>query len=78
VGLTGVVLGLVAGAAAGLVYSATRPVLAKLGTLGDYLTGIVIMGGYAKPRDAILFGVITVGFGLFGAHQWRKNNRKPS
>jgi hypothetical protein len=85
-------LGMAGGAAGGLALSLTRPFLRKLGAPGDYLSGIVAMGGYmgamlvmfsalpGKPvienaSDAILYAVITVGFGLLGAYSWRRKNR---
>jgi len=35
-----------AGACGGLAYSVTRPVLVRLGLVGDYLTGVVVVLGY--------------------------------
>ena len=35
-----------AGAAGGLAYSATRPILRRLGRPGDYLSGIVCVSSY--------------------------------
>jgi hypothetical protein len=95
IGLAAIGLGMFGGAAAGLTFTLTRPLLKRLGTVGDYLTGVVVMAGYmgaflvmfsvlpgkpliASPSDAVVYLLITVGFGLFGAHQWRRNNRQPS
>ena len=95
IGLAAIGFGMACGAAGGLVLSATRPALRKLGALGDYLSGVVAMGGYigaallmlsalgSKPvikngSDAVIFAVIIVGFGLLGAHSWRRKNRTPS
>jgi hypothetical protein len=84
-------LGMAGGAAGGLVFSATRPIFNKLGTVGDYLTGIVATAAYmgsflvmfsllpgGKPiiedqRDAVIYAIVTLGFGLFMGHLWHRN-----
>jgi len=72
-----------AGAVGGLVYSATRPALRRLGRPGDYLTGIVAVLGYmgalvlAAPYtfgenivEAVVFLIVSVFFGLVIGHSW--------
>lgn len=44
--LGGMLLVAAAGAIGGFAYSLTRPALASLGKVGDYLSGIVAVGGY--------------------------------
>jgi hypothetical protein len=52
----------VAGAAGGLVIPIARPILRKLGTAGDYLTGILVVEAYAWAL--VLLAPIAFGEGL--------------
>jgi hypothetical protein len=45
-GVTAIGAAMAAGAAGGFAYSATRPILRRLGRPGDYLSGIVCVYGY--------------------------------
>jgi transcriptional regulator with XRE-family HTH domain len=53
--LATVLLGAAAGAVGGLAFSLIRPKLARLGRMGDYLTGIVCMAAYLGA-----FGVVAL------------------